>query len=106
MSSEPLLIAFNEALRGHRSELDVLDAELTSLLAKRFAVTAKIGELKAAHEIDATDLVREQAQLDRLTALGAAAGLGNDVTREVFSTIFRLVRENHRALAKGAIDRQ
>ena len=99
---------FADSLLEHRRELDAIDAQLVSLLAARFAVTRRIGELKAAHGVAAADPAREQAQMERLLTLSAAQELPIEVTRTVFETLFRIVRENHlaqtRFTAESAID--
>jgi len=91
--------SFADSLHAYRRELDELDARLISLLAERFAVTRRIGALKAVHGVGAVDRLREQAHLERLVSLSAAVDVPAEVTRAVFETLFRFVRENHRAQA-------
>ncbi len=94
--------SFTDSLQIYRRELDELDAQLISLLAARFAITRRVGALKAAHGVKAADPLREEAQLERLVSLSAELDLQIEVTRTVFETLFRFVRENHLAQASAA----
>ncbi|MET0794307.1 MAG: chorismate mutase [Polyangiaceae bacterium] len=105
MNPQPLPQTFSASLIEHRRELDSIDAQLVSLLAARFAITRRIGALKAAHGVAAADPAREQAQLERLLVLSAAEELPTEVTRTVFETLFRFVRANHLAQANSTNER-
>jgi chorismate mutase len=102
MSQELRGREFTESLNEHRRELDALDAQLVSLLAARFAVTRRIGALKAANGVAAADPAREQAQLERLLSLSGDLELPADLTRAIYDSLFRFVRESHRAQAVSA----
>jgi len=93
---------FEAALRQYRKDVDAIDLQLLSLLARRFAITREIGELKAAHRVPAADPEREQAQLERLFARSELIGLATEATRVVFEALFALVRKNHAAVAANA----
>ena len=99
MSKDSVAPEFVETLASYRNELDSLDAELIAVLAKRFAVTAKVGELKAEYAASPSDAAREERQLKRLADLSREQGLPVEVTRTIFETIFALVRDNHRSIA-------
>lgn len=99
VSTQAFPQAFYDSLHEHRRELDALDLQLLSLLAARFAVTGKIGELKARHGAPAADPLREQAQLERLVGLSRELGLRPQVIRAVFETLFLFVRKDHLAHA-------
>jgi len=101
VTDEAPLPPFRETLRAYREELDVLDEQIVALLAKRFSVTQKVGELKAMYAADAVDNARETAQLERFTELSRQYGLPSDTTRAVFETVIGLVRENHRNIARA-----
>jgi|SRR5450432_659653 chorismate mutase len=96
---------FSDLLLEHRRELDSIDSESVSLLAARFAITRRIGALKAAHGVAAADPAREQAQLERLLDLSDGEGLPTELTRTVFETAFRFVRAHHRAQAGSTDER-
>ncbi|MEE1923547.1 chorismate mutase [Pseudomonas sp. 148P] len=99
MSSPPP--SFQETLGAYRQELDVLDEQIVALLAKRFAVTQKVGELNAMHAVEPVDNAREAAQLERLTELSRQYGLPDATTRAIFETVIGLVRDNHRDIARA-----
>src|SRR3954471_1783031 len=102
MSSQVPSSDFRTLLLEHRGELDALDAQLVSLLAARFAVTRRIGALKAAHGVAAADPAREQAQLERLVSQSGDLDLPAGLTRVIYDSLFRFVRESHRAQAASA----
>ena len=105
MNPQPLPQIFTDSLLEHRRELDAIDAQLLSLLGVRFAITRRIGALKACHGVEAADPAREQAQLERLLVLSADLDLPTEVTRAVFEALFGFVRANHQAQASSTQER-
>ncbi len=99
MNPQPLPQIFTDSLLEHRRELDEIDAHLVSLLGSRFAVTRRIGALKARHGVAGADPARERAQLERLLVLSADLDLPTEVVRAVFEVLFGFVRANHLAQA-------
>ena len=93
---------FLASLLALRAELDAVDAQFVSLLAARFAITDRIGALKATHGVAAADPAREQAQLERLSSLSSDLGLPSQVTCAVYEILFQFVRANHLARAELA----
>jgi chorismate mutase len=91
--------SFNDSLLEYRAQLDAIDAQLISLLAVRFSITSKIGELKARHHAPAADPSREAAQLERLLARSNELGLAREFIQAVYETLFSLVRKSHAAAA-------
>ena len=83
-----------------RDEIDRIDNELISLLAERFSVTAKVGQLKASNNLDSVDPVREQEKLERLRELAGDKSLNSDFILDLFQTIFDEVVKNHRSFLK------
>jgi chorismate mutase len=83
------------ALAALRARIDTLDAELVALLARRFAVTDDIGQLKARHALPPADPAREAAQRARLHALATDAGLDPAIAETVLRTIIDAVLERH-----------
>ncbi len=80
-----------------RTQIDRIDEEMLNLLAERFAVTAKVGELKAKSGLDSVDPVREHEKLERLRALADARSLNSEFILDMFQTIFDEVVKNHRS---------
>ena len=85
-----------ELLAEHRESIDRLDAILVFTLAERFKHTKAVGQLKAAHDLPASDPAREAAQIDRLEALAESADLDPDFAREFLNFIIAEVIRHHR----------
>lgn len=85
-----------------RESIDRIDAEIIAALARRFEVTAKVGELKARHDLDSVDPVREQEKLQRLRKQAEQHALNCELVRELFQQIFDEVVKNHRELRRQA----
>jgi len=84
-----------------RERIDLIDEELLSTLARRFEITRRVGELKAAHGLDSVDPLREQEKLAQLRALAEQKGLDGRFVHELFQLLFSEVVKNHRSfLAK------
>lgn len=89
-----------DELLALREEIDRIDSELVALLARRFQVTAKVGELKARNHLDSVDPVREQEKLERLRSLAEDQSLNSEFILDMFQTIFDEVVKNHRSYLK------
>jgi len=89
-----------DELLSLRDEIDRIDAELLDLLAQRFTVTAKVGELKAKSGLNSVDPVREQQKLERLKVLAEERGLNSEFILDLFQTSFDEVVKNHRSYLK------
>jgi chorismate mutase len=83
------------ALAEHRERIDELDAELIKTLAKRFAITRQVGELKARLNLPAQDSTREASQFERIEKLAEELGLGSKVARAVLRLVVDLVLAEH-----------
>ena len=84
-----------------RDGIDEIDAELLQALAKRFALTLRVGELKASMDLEPFDGVREAEKLERLRALAAELGLGAGLIDDLFSRIMREAVLNHKQLREA-----
>ena len=80
-----------------RKQIDQIDAEIMGALARRFAVTARVGQLKAQHRLNSVDPVREQEKLQSLRNLAAENGLNPDFIHSLFQHVFNEVVKNHRS---------
>lgn len=85
-----------ERLRG---SIDNLDSALLHLLAERFKVTQRVGELKARHGLPPADPTREQQQIERLRALAADAKLDPEFAEKFLTFIVREVVRHHQLIA-------
>ena len=86
----------NPELQSLRAQVDAVDAQIVDLLASRFRITAQIGQLKAAHALNAVDPAREAAQEARFRALAHELGLKPDLVVRVFRNIIDEVVVQHR----------
>ena len=80
------------ALARLRERIDEIDGELVALIARRFAVTEQVGELKARVALPAYDPTREAQQLQRLRELSRRLEVNPQVVGEVFE-VFNASRE-------------
>ncbi len=86
-----------DELLSLRNQIDKLDDELLSILAKRFEVTAEVGKLKADKGLDSVDEVREEQKLFDLMTRAEEKALSPEFVLSLFKMIFAEVVENHRA---------
>jgi isochorismate pyruvate lyase len=66
-----------------RAEIDRLDAELVSLLAERFGYVRRMAEIKASPD-EALVPERVDEVLDRVAVAATAAGLDEDLARDLW----------------------
>lgn len=85
-----------DSLRG---SIDNMDSALVHLLAERFKVTQRVGELKAAHRLPPADPEREQRQIERLRALAEDAKLDPEFAEKFLNFIVREVVRHHEQIA-------
>ena len=86
-----------DELADLRKQIDQIDAEIMGALARRFAVTGKVGQLKAQHGLNSVDPVREQEKLQSLRTLASEQGLNADFVHSLFQHVFNEVVKNHRS---------
>ncbi|WP_425310204.1 chorismate mutase [Ammonicoccus fulvus] len=82
-----------------RGSIDNLDSALVHLLAERFKVTQRVGELKAEHGFPPADPSREQRQIERLRALAQDARLDPEFAEKFLNFIVREVVRHHERIA-------
>ena len=85
-----------ELLSGHRDSIDRLDAVLVYTLAERFSHTQAVGELKAEHDLPASDKSREATQIARLEQLAQDADLDPEFARKFLNFIIQEVIQHHK----------
>lgn len=84
-----------EELQNLRKQIDEIDSELITLLAKRFTVTERVGILKRENHSHAQDPAREATQFEKLTVLAAQAGLDPTAALAIWRTIIDQVITRH-----------
>ena len=86
-------------LRCLRGSIDNMDSALVHLLAERFKVTKRVGELKAAAGLPAADTEREAQQIARLRALAIEAELDPEFADKFLTFIVTEVVRHHEQIA-------
>lgn len=94
MSEDPSIEL--ERLRG---SIDNMDAALIHLLAERFKITQRVGELKAQHGLPPADPSREGRQVARLRSLAESAHLDPEFAEKFINFVMREVVRHHEAIA-------
>ncbi|MDP1930543.1 MAG: chorismate mutase [Gammaproteobacteria bacterium] len=94
MASEPI----PAELLLVREQIDRIDHGLVLLLANRFALTRRVGELKAEHGLQALDPERESRKLADIRAVCAKHGVNQDLVAEILERVMREVVKNHKLI--------
>lgn len=89
-------------LLAARKSIDNLDAALLHLLAERFKVTRRVGELKASKGLPAADPAREELQIARLRALAAESDLDPEFAEKFLTFIVTEVVRHHEQIRRNA----
>jgi chorismate mutase len=93
-----------EELQRLRSSIDNMDSMLVHLLAERFKVTQRVGELKAKHGMPAADPAREAQQIARLRTLAEESQLDPEFAEKFLTFIVREVVRHHEHIRDGRTD--
>ncbi|WP_371377575.1 bifunctional chorismate mutase/prephenate dehydrogenase [Thalassotalea aquiviva] len=81
--------SFEQNLQQCRDQIDLIDQELVTLLAKRRQVTSKVGELKSQVGMPIFAPEREAQLLLKLRAQATSVGVNEDMIEDVFRRIMR-----------------
>lgn len=101
--SLPILAAMPDIpaeLVALRASIDNMDDVIIRVLAERFKITQRVGELKAEQGLPPADPAREEKQIARLRAIAADAGLDPEFAEQVLNFIVSEVVRNHEAIAR------
>ena len=90
-------------LAAIRLSIDNIDAALVHMLAERFKFTQKVGRLKAASGMPASDPERERVQIERLRAIAMEAQLDPAFAEKWFNFVVAEVIHHHEQLATGTV---
>lgn len=88
-----------EELSRLRGSIDNMDSALIHLLAERFKVTQRVGELKAEAGMPPADPGREARQIARLRALAEEAQLDPNLAEKFLNFIVAEVVRHHERIA-------
>jgi chorismate mutase len=91
-----------EELLEIRESIDNIDAALVHLLAERFKFTQKVGRLKAAGGLPASDPERERVQINRLRALAEESHLDPAFAEKFLNFIVAEVIHHHEEIANSS----
>ena len=78
-----------------RHSIDNLDAALIHLLAERFKITQRVGQIKAAYDLPPADPEREAQQVARLRQLAVESQLDPEFAEKVVTFIMTEVVRHH-----------
>ncbi|MGS0741830.1 chorismate mutase [Glaciimonas sp. GG7] len=79
-----------------RAQIDLVDAQLVSLLGQRFGLTAQVGILKKETGLEARDADRERLQIEKVRKLATDSGVDPDFVENLFQSLLKTVVQNHR----------
>ena len=81
-----------DTLGRYRQQIEQLDSDLVSLLAKRVALSKEIGAMKRVAGLPTLDLAREAEVIRRAAALARDASLNDEKVRDIFWHVIGLSR--------------
>ena len=87
-----------------RGSIDNLDSALVCLLAERFKITQRVGELKAELGLPPADPQREAQQIERLRRLADEANLDPEFAEKWLNFVVAEVVRHHQAIAFDPTD--
>ena len=85
-----------------RGSIDNLDAAVIHIMAERFKITQRVGELKAELGLPASDPGREAVQIARLRELAAESHLDPEFAEKLLRVIVSEVVRHYTEIAKRA----
>lgn len=86
-------------LREIRGEIDRLDQEILTLVARRFGFAIDTLAVKARHGLLASDVRREAQVVRKAAARARELGLEPELVRDIYWRIIELSRQGQRRLA-------
>ena len=94
-------------LRAIRGEIDRLDQEILTLMARRFGFALDTLAVKARHGLQVADVGREAQVVRHAAARARELGLEPELVRDIYWRIIELSRHAQRRLApdRGALSR-
>ena len=99
MNEQPSTDPVRAELLALRQSIDNMDAALVHLLAERFRITQRVGELKAEHGLPPADPDREAQQIARLRAMAEESRLDPEFAEKFLTFVVAEVVRHHEAIA-------
>ena len=81
-----------------RQSIDNIDNAIVSLLAERFKVTEKVGEIKARANLATEDKSRENRQANRLKKIAEESGLKEEIALEYLHFVVTAAKKRHQEI--------
>jgi chorismate mutase len=101
MSPESLPANMQEELLELRTQIDRLDESLVLLLANRFALTRRVGHIKASVRLESFDPQREEQKLNNIRELCKEHGLNPDMVAGILAQIMKETVRNHERIREA-----
>jgi len=87
-----------------RRELAEKDAELIAILSRRMHLVREVARVKSKEGLPSFDRERESVHLDDLASQAKAAGVPEDLVRDVFTSLFAASRGEQRRILRADVD--
>lgn len=84
-----------QELQALRQQIDRLDHGLVLMLANRFALTRRVGELKARADLNSVDPRREEEKIRDIRSLCDQHGVNPELMADILAQIMRETVKNH-----------
>jgi chorismate mutase len=84
-----------------RASIDARDVELVRVLASRFELTRKVGELKATYDLPPRDSAREAEHLACLKKIAVEARLDPEFILNIFDIVMAQVVNDHQIIRRN-----
>ncbi len=88
-------------LLNYRKQIDEIDDQIAKLIAKRFAITTKVGEYKSDNNLESVDKEREKEIYKKLTKLAEENKLNKDLLIKIQELIIAEVVKNHEKIKQN-----
>lgn len=92
-----------DELLALRQQIDRIDHGLVLMLANRFALTRRVGEIKASANLNPVDPGREQQKLAEIRALCEQHGLNPELLADILARIMGEAVRNHERIRAGTV---
>lgn len=104
---EPVARPMPSEILDLRASIDNIDSALVHLLAERFKMTQRVGELKAVGGLPPADPMRDRQQIERLKQIAQGAGLDPEFAEQFRNFIVsEVIRRHERIAAEHAAGRR
>ena len=92
MTPAPSRDAALDALGKYRQQIETIDRDLITLLAKRVALSKEIGSMKKVAGLPTLDPAREAEVIRRAASMARDTGLPDEKVRDIFWHVIGLSR--------------